>query len=108
MIGIGGSAGRSRTTVPQQALFLLNSPFAIEQAQSLAARHEIASAPDDNHRITALYNLLFNRPPTDDEAQIGLRFITAVSQDTSAIEKVKPWEQYAHLLLLTNEMMYVD
>ena len=40
------SAGRSRTTVPQQALFLLNAPFVVEQAQALAARPEVASASE--------------------------------------------------------------
>jgi Protein of unknown function (DUF1553) len=102
------SAGRSRTTVPQQALFLLNAPFAVEQSQALASRDEIASAASDRDRVTAIYSLLFGRAPTDDEAQIGLRFIAAVSDDAAGTEKVKPWEQYAHLLLLTNEMMYVD
>ncbi|MCI0359414.1 MAG: PSD1 and planctomycete cytochrome C domain-containing protein, partial [Planctomycetaceae bacterium] len=32
---------RPRTTVPQQALFFMNSPFVVEQAQALAARPEV-------------------------------------------------------------------
>ena len=35
---------RSRTTVPQQALFCMNSPLVIEQARALAARPEISAA----------------------------------------------------------------
>ena len=34
------SPGRFNTTVPQQALFMLNSPFVIQQAKSLANRAE--------------------------------------------------------------------
>src|SRR5690606_25695080 len=39
-------AERPETTVPQQALFAMNSPFAIGQAKSLAARSE-GAAPSD-------------------------------------------------------------
>src|SRR3989440_1788852 len=35
---------RFHTTVPQQALFLMNSPFVIEQARSLAQRAEVKRA----------------------------------------------------------------
>ena len=38
---------RPRTTVPQQALFSMNSPFVIEQAKALAARPEVAARRDD-------------------------------------------------------------
>jgi hypothetical protein len=100
------SPGRSRTTVPQQALFLLNSPLAVEQAQALAGREEVAG--NDVQRVTALYALLFGRPPTDDELDIGLRFVHAVEQDSSATVKILPWEQYAQLLLMSNEFVYID
>ena len=33
---------RYTTTVPQQALFLMNSPFAVQQAKAIAARPEVA------------------------------------------------------------------
>ena len=38
------SPQRFATTVPQQALFMMNSPFVIEQAKKLAARPEVADA----------------------------------------------------------------
>jgi hypothetical protein len=38
------SQRRFHTTVPQQALFLLNSPFVLEQARALAGRKEIKTA----------------------------------------------------------------
>ena len=36
---------RHSTTVPQQALFLMNGPFAIVQAKAFAARPDVASRP---------------------------------------------------------------
>ena len=52
------------TTVPQQALFLMNSPFVAEQARDLARRVAGESASDDaDARIDRLYRLLFGRRP---------------------------------------------
>jgi hypothetical protein len=45
-------ATRSRTTVPQQALYLLNSPFVIQQAESLAARVKAAVDSDSQSQFT--------------------------------------------------------
>ena len=69
------SAQRFRTTVPQQALFLMNSNFAVEQARVLAARPDIAGAKDDAARIWRLYLALFNRPPDADELRFGVDFL---------------------------------
>ncbi len=38
---------RHATTVPQQALFLMNSPFVIEQARAFAARADVAGQAND-------------------------------------------------------------
>jgi hypothetical protein len=101
------SPRRPRTTVPQQALFLMNSPFTIEQAQALAARPEIAAAADDAAKITALYRQLFARPPSAEELSIGQQFIAAATPPQDGV-RLSPWEQYAQLLLLTSEVMYID
>src|ERR1700733_7990991 len=45
------SARRFQTTVPQQALFFMNSPFIVEQARSATERPEIAASQDDAQRI---------------------------------------------------------
>jgi hypothetical protein len=101
------SPRRPRTTVPQQALFLMNSPFVVEQAQSLAARPEIANADNKDARIAALYRLVLNRQPDADELSIGRQFIAAAASSVDE-SKLSVWEQYAQLLLLTSEVMYVD
>jgi len=100
------SPRRPRTTVPQQALFLMNSPFVVEQAQSLAARPEVAAAESDDAKIAALYRLVLTRQPDTDELVIGRQFVATVA--TNEETKMSVWEQYAQLLLLTNEVMYVD
>jgi hypothetical protein len=100
------SPGRSRTTVPQQALFLLNSPLAVEQAQALAER--ITATSTEPQRVVDLYLILFGRPPSPEELQIGLRVVEAASRTPSEGTKLTPWEQYAQVLLMSNEFAFVD
>ena len=68
------NAQRHETTVPQQALFMMNSPFVVEQARHVAARPELAAMNDPARRIRYLYRLLFGRLPTAEEVAMGLRF----------------------------------
>ena len=96
---------RDSSTIAPQALFLMNSPFVIEQAQALAARKEVASASSDAEKIAALYRLVFARPPSEAEAQVALEFLQSAAAPESPLG---PWEQYAQLLLLTNEFTFVD
>ena len=67
------SAGR-RTTVPQQALFSMNSPLVIEQARALAARPEVAGGASPEARIAALYRRVLARPPTPPSSRPPARF----------------------------------
>ncbi len=94
---------RPMTTVPQQALFGLNSPFMTEQAKALAARTDKFSG---EARVRELYRLAFARNAEAAEVQIGLRFVESPpGQERS---QLTAWQQYAQVLLLTNEMMFVD
>jgi hypothetical protein len=96
------SPQRFTTTVPQQALFLMNSPFVIELAAALVQRPEIASAGETSQRIQQLYVLLFGRGPTDEEADLGEQFVAA--QDNSEAN----WQRYAQALMLSNEFVFID
>jgi hypothetical protein len=95
---------RFTTTVPQQALFLMNSPFAVQQAKALVARKEVSG--ESETRIEALYRLLYGRRPTAEEVELGLRFVN--DAHTSAETKLSPWERYAQVLMLANEFAFVD
>src|SRR5205085_6957806 len=56
------SPQRYQTTVPQQALFLLNSPFVLEQARKLMSLPEIATASQEE-RVGRLYRRIYGRTP---------------------------------------------
>src|SRR5436189_6141642 len=60
---------RYETIVPQQALFLMNSPLVIEQVRNVVNRDAFQNSTDDSARIQFLYELFFQRPPTMDEVR---------------------------------------
>jgi hypothetical protein len=99
---------RFTTTVPQQALFLMNSPFLAEQAKHVAARSATPAPGSPDQRVRNLYRLLFGRPPTDAERDRGLRFIGEASTDKPAPHGLNAWEQYTQALLMANEFAFVD
>jgi mono/diheme cytochrome c family protein len=100
------SPQRHETTVPQQALFLMNSPFVLEQARRLAARPEVMSQPRPEGRIRALYRLAYAREPEADEVTLGLRFLEAAAREPGG--NLDPWQRYAQVLLLANEFCFLD
>ena len=96
------AARRSSSTTPTQKLFVMNSPFIIEQSKKLARRLQ-QTGNDDASRIRHAYELLFAREPEAEELAIAQEFLKQPGgSDFTA------WEQFAQALLATNEMLYVD
>jgi hypothetical protein len=125
------SGRRYETTVPQQALFLMNSPLVVEQARNIVDRPDFKSASGEETRIRLLYALLFQRSPTEGEVQLGKAFIAqwvprsveggepvagqvrrrprdpAAPAPKSPPKPLSSWAEYTHALLMTTEMSYV-
>ncbi|MHB8864216.1 MAG: PSD1 and planctomycete cytochrome C domain-containing protein [Pirellulaceae bacterium] len=99
---------RPRTTVPQQALFLMNSPFVMERAKTIAARPELTAAATTAERIDAMYKLIFARAPSQEEIQIGEAFLDVDAPADRSDPLNAPWQQYAHLLMMSNAFVFVD
>jgi mono/diheme cytochrome c family protein len=115
------SPQRYTTTVPQQALYMLNSPFVRDQAHHLATRPELMS-DDASVRIQRLYQTALSRPPTERELELGRAFL-ATEESTAAGGDAKPegapnpngeqtalssWERLVQVVLLSNEFVFVD
>ena len=94
---------RSVTTTPSQKLFLLNSPFMLSQAKALADRLAVDAPSADEDRVRRAYELLFARAQAELELRLGLEFLRR-----SPRSEMSQWEQYAQLLLASNEMFHVD
>jgi hypothetical protein len=105
------SPQRHLTTVPQQGLFFLNSPFVANQVRRLVRRPEIEQAGKPVERIQSAYELVFGREPSPDELRWGVTFIEQAQRehkDVSTGERFSLWEEYLHVLLLSNEFVFVD
>jgi hypothetical protein len=70
------SGRRHETTVPQQALFLMNSPLVVEQAKRLVTLAEFNKCQDDEARIAFLYERIYQRPPNPEEIKLGIEFMS--------------------------------
>jgi hypothetical protein len=119
------SAGRFQTSVPQQALFWLNSSFVAEQARAILERPDVKSLEGDA-RVKRLYALAFQRAPTRRELAAAREFLKQtpvppkaepVADEPKPADKkaskeppkpLGPWEQYAQVLLAANEFAFVD
>ena len=96
---------RFHTTVPQQALFMMNSPFVIEQARNLVKRVDSKETDQPVEKIEALYRLAYQRKADKEEVRLAQQFIAAQPQTDA---KLSPLEKFAQVLLLSNEVMFVD
>ncbi len=95
---------RTVSVVAPQALLLLNHDFVQTQARFLAERVARESTGDAAARIQHVYQLLFARPATDRELEIARQLVDgAASADQDAA-----WVDLAHVLLCSNEFMFID
>ena len=100
------SEGRTANTVPQQFLFLLNSPFMADRARVLAKRMAAVSA-EPPAQITAAYQWLYGREPSAEERELGMEFLQSPAGAPAAGELTLA-EQYAQMLLSANELAFVE
>ena len=76
---------RYETTVPQQALFLMNSPLVIEQVRNVVNRPEFKDRNNDEDRIRYLYTLFFQRLPLQEEIRDGIEFVSAYQRSLTPV-----------------------
>jgi hypothetical protein len=89
------AASRPQTASPQQALYFLNSPFAIEQARELANRSAAVGGGDAPARVAQLYEFALRRSPTEQEIAGAVSFVAAgESFDAAATIAAAPRWQY--------------
>lgn len=86
------SAQRFNTTVPQQALFMINSPFLAEQARALAKHPQVTDASSPEEKISNLYQAAFQRAPREEEISLATKFIEQQAKVPAPEPPVTVWQ----------------
>ena len=97
---VSTSASRPTSTVPQQYLFMMNSPFMTERARALG--NHLHGLPDPlSDRIRHVYQQLYSRPPEPAEIELGTQWL---GENPSP----ETWHQYAQVLLSAHELIQIQ
>jgi hypothetical protein len=97
------TGGRNVSTTAQQALFLMNDPFVVDQARHAARRMLGGDESNEHDRITQAYRLTLGRLPTLAEHRIATRFLR--NQEGSSEEA---WAILYQALFASMEFRYVN
>ncbi|MGB0582576.1 MAG: DUF1553 domain-containing protein, partial [Limisphaerales bacterium] len=96
------SGARAATTVPTQALYLLNNSFFLTQAKEIGKA--AAANPDLDAQIFHLYQKILNRPAGYLEIKRAREFLNSFA-DTNPEEALS---HFAHLLLVSTEFLFLN
>jgi len=84
------------STVPTQALTLLNDEFVLRQAKLFADRVREAAGDDPAKQADLAYRIALSRPPRAEEAALAADFL-----------KKRSLADFTHVILNLNEFLYV-
>lgn len=108
---------RPTTTVPNQALFLMNSNMVHEQARQIVQHLQLANPAvpleDSATSVASLFEHLYARQPTSDESARAIEFLQASDELLSSIadlhqRRVQSWAALCRTLIAGNEFVYVE
>ncbi len=108
---------RRASTVPLQALYLMNNPFVREQAEAFA-RRIMGVSHETRGRIQWAHQCALSRPATPAECDRVGRFIDEFQQEADQVgqasrlsegpSSLEAWTSFARILFCANEFVYVD
>ncbi|MEM9281358.1 MAG: DUF1549 domain-containing protein [Verrucomicrobiota bacterium] len=102
------SGQRAETTVPTQALYLLNSDFVRTQAKALGEA-ALKASEKPGQEVDWLYQTLLGRSPNPVERDRSLGFIADLSGGSEAPEPIAiACGELAHVLIASAEFFYLD
>lgn len=105
------TGARNSTTVPTQALFLMNSHFMREQARATAKRI-LAHPSQDQERIGELFYLAYSHPPSSSQAEIAQAYTTRLLQENmdrdESERRLQAWTGLCQAVFASNEFLFVN
>jgi hypothetical protein len=97
------TGARPGTNVPTQSLYLMNSPFLIEQGKIAAVRLQKQHESSDEDRVRTLYLLALSRPASD--AEIRRALDTLVRLTKQGVTSKDAWGMLCHAVFASNEFL---
>jgi hypothetical protein len=112
---------RNISTVPTQALMLLNDEFVLQQSRFLAERVAHEAGSDLSAEVKLLYKVALSRQPTEKELRDDLDFVNheqstqaAQAGDSGGVGKavedtrLRAMSRLVHVMLNSNEFVYIN
>ena len=97
---------RNTSTLPTQALYLMNSPFVLEQSRYAA--HRILDEKDSMEgRIEFAYRRFLGRHPTKNEVAESKLYIETASEK-SDLNELDVWSNFCHALFASLDFRYMN
>ncbi|HJT77909.1 MAG TPA: PSD1 and planctomycete cytochrome C domain-containing protein, partial [Gemmataceae bacterium] len=106
------TAERTSSTVPQQALFLMNSAWMRDKSEAFARR--LLAVKEPRRRVELLHRLAWSRRPRPEEVEKGLWYVAAYERGLTEAgvpagrRELEAWASYCRVLLCANEFVYLD
>ena len=100
------TGNRVTTTVPTQAMLMMNSPLVKDVAKCVAGQI-IESDPDNKRRINRLYLTLLARAPKSSEVAIAMDFVRSYQAELETPNEHSAWTALSHAILAGNEFVYL-
>ena len=92
----GSTAQRRTSTVPLQALYMMNNEFVLKQADLFASRIEQEAPGDLERQIDLAYRVALTRSPTEAEMAVAKTLV----DEQSLVD-------LTHVMLNLNEFLYL-
>lgn len=102
-----GTGDRDETTVPSQALWMLNSPEIRDGAKKLAELLRDDSS-HTSQRLEYLYARTLGRLPTPGELEIGIRFVEVPLDQRDRSVELERWSDLVHAVVASSAFRMTD
>ena len=102
------SGKRNITNIAPQALFMMNSTFVADRAGSIAKELVDDKTLSASNRMERAYLRVLNRKPGANEVDSALSYIDSYKSKYAQADDQKAWQSLCHILLSSNEFIFVD
>ena len=100
---------RTGTNVAPQTLFMMNSEFAFDHAKRVAEAVLALPNAANAQRLQQAYLRILNRNPEPQETDSALTYLANyAAKYPGANPQLSAWQSFCHILLSSNEFVYLD